>query len=263
MGDNDYLRQTLTHYREQRQRILDQLRPVDIMIRTIEAELGEPPDTTILPDLTQAFSMDVNAGRTLPAGQQRSAEIRADEFFGMSQSDAAKAYLNKMGHAVAVSELVASLNKGGCKVGGADPERTLYIVLIRNTKDFVKVPGGYLGLRAMYPNLKPGAGSPKPKDKPRKGKRKGGKKKRAAKATAKSASKQPPAENPETPVRQTVPVKATVKEVLADGQLKAGDTIVQLVQEKAGPNAKPFTIYGILKNQKEFEKVGDEYRLIA
>jgi hypothetical protein len=178
----------------------------------------------------------------------------------MSQGDAAKAYLNKMGHAVAVSELVTALNKGGCKVGGADPERTLYIVLIRNTKDFVKVPNGYLGLRAMYPNLKPGAGTPKPKDKAHKGKRKGGKKKRAGKASVKRASKEAPAASPATPVRQPLPVKATVREVLADGQPLSKDTIVQRVQEKVGPNAKAFTISSIL-NGKEFEKVGEEYKL--
>jgi hypothetical protein len=263
MPDNDFLRQTLTHYREQRQRILEQLRPVDLMIRHIEAELGEAPDTTST-DLPQFFSLDVNAERKPSPVGGKPAAVRGDEFFGMSQGEAARAYLTKVGHAVEVPELVAALNKGGCKVGGADPERTLYIVLIRNTRDFVKVPNGYIGLRAMYPNLRPGQGAAgKPKDKAKKGKRKGSKKKRIAKGTTKRASQEATPESTQPPAKpkESLPVKATVREVLADGQLMTGETIVQRVQEKIGPNAKAFTIFGILKNEKEFEKVDEEYRL--
>jgi sRNA-binding protein len=102
------------------------------------------------------------------------------------------------------------------------------------------------------------AAAGKPKARARKGKRKAAKK-RAAKAVAKATPKSP--ESPPPPAREKAPVKATVKEVMADGQLMAGEVIVQKVQEKIGENAKSFTIYGILKNEKDFEKVGEEFRL--
>jgi hypothetical protein len=258
MPDNDFLRQTLTHYREQRQRILEQLRPVDLMIRHIETELGETPDTTFLPDFPQALSMDGNAER-IPslANNKRPGEVRGDEFFGLSQGEAARAYLRKVGHAAEIPELVAALNKGGCKVGGADPDRTLYIALIRNTKDFVKVPNGFIGLRAMYPGLKPGAalaGKPKEKKKPKR------KKKRSTAGVKAKAKTQTPSDTVPVPEKPKVPVKATIREVLADGQFLKGETIVKRVVEKA-PAARPFTIFGVLKNEKEFEKMNDEYRI--
>jgi hypothetical protein len=265
MADNDFLRQTLTHYREQRQRILEQLRPVDLIIQQLEGELGEPPDSGTVVDISSAFPQPPSDGgldRKPPANGKR-LDLRGDEFFGMSQGDAARAYVTKVGHAVELDELLQALGKGGCHVGGADPSRTLYIALIRNTRDFVKLPNGLLGLRSMYPGLKPGqATAGKPKDKAKKTKRKSGKKKAAAKASTKRASKQAMMESPETPpVKQSAPVKATVKEVLADGQLLSGDEIVHKVQEKIGTNAKSFTIYGILKNEKDFEKVGEQFRL--
>ena len=59
-----------------------------------------------------------------------------------------------VGQAVSLDEIVEALNKGGCKVGGADPKRTLYISLVRNTREFVPPQAGYIGLRKFYPNLK-------------------------------------------------------------------------------------------------------------
>jgi len=94
------------------------------------------------------------AAVTAKAGTK--ANVRPDEFFGMTYTTAAAAYLERVGHAVSMDELLNALNQGGCPVGGKEPRKTLYISLIRAVKTFVPIPGksGYLGLRKFYPNLK-------------------------------------------------------------------------------------------------------------
>jgi hypothetical protein len=269
MSINDHLRQTLTYYREQRLRHLERLRPVEIMIRQLESELGETSENIQLPEAAIPFTLLEMNGEQSPQGNGKKAEVRGDEFFGMSQAEAARAYVSKVGHAVELSELVEMLNKGGCRVGGADPDRTLYIALIRNTKDFVRVPNGFIGLRSMYPGLKPGAaGAGKPKDKPKgktKGKAKAAKKKRAAptKAASKKAKaiETAPTTPEKPPAHEPIPIKATVQEVLADGQFQHKDAIVQRVQEKVGPSARSFTIIGVLNKEKYFERQGDQFRV--
>ena len=101
--------------------------------------------------LGQNFLHDRNLSRWIVT----QAEIKPDDFFGMSQGDAARKYLEMVGHAVELEKLVEVLKKGGCKVGGADPKRTLYISLVRDTRNFVPPQTGYIGLRKFYPHLKP------------------------------------------------------------------------------------------------------------
>lgn len=45
MDDLEHLRQTLEHYRKQRQKHLDELRPTGMMIRQLERDLEEPAST--------------------------------------------------------------------------------------------------------------------------------------------------------------------------------------------------------------------------
>ena len=76
---------------------------------------------------------------------------RPDQFMGMTYQAAAKSYLEGVGHAVTMDELLEALKRGGCPVGGANPKKTLYISLVRS-REFVPVPGqsGYIGLRGFY-----------------------------------------------------------------------------------------------------------------
>jgi len=80
-------------------------------------------------------------------------KLRDDEFTGMTYKDAAKCYLEKVGHAVSMEELLDALRDGGCPVGGVSPKKTLYISLVRG-REFKPVPGksGMLGLRSFYQN---------------------------------------------------------------------------------------------------------------
>ena len=272
MADNDFLRQTLTYYREQRQRILEQLRPLDPIIRQLETELGENPadgtvDIPLVPLVLPAVSAD-GASSPKPSTNNKQLELRGDEFFGKSQADAARAYLITVGHAVPLEEILQGLTKGGCHVGGTEPIRTLYVSLLRNTRDFCKLPNGLVGLRSMYPDLRPGAGtSSKPKQESKR-------KKQAAKKKRTTSTKAAPrrvAPNTvttststgvtDTPAKQPIPIKATVKEVLADGQFQNSDAIVQRVQEKVGMGARSFTILGVLNKTNDFERDGDRFRL--
>src|SRR5207237_3321239 len=115
------------------------------------------------------------------------------------------------------------------------------MALIRNTKDFCKIPNGYIGLRSMYAGLKPGTilrAAPNGKKKAKGKKGKAGVKARAKaakaakKAPTKSASKKGPAASgngasaptPAEPqaARPSIPVKSTIREVLPAGAMLTG-----------------------------------------
>jgi hypothetical protein len=70
---------------------------------------------------------------------------------GKTYINAAKNYLDRVGHAVSLDELVDALKSGGCPVGGKTPKKTLYISLVRS-RDFKPVPGrtGFVGLKKFY-----------------------------------------------------------------------------------------------------------------
>jgi hypothetical protein len=72
---------------------------------------------------------------------------------GKTVSEAARLYLEKVGYAVSMEELLEGLKNGGRPVGGKTPKKSLYISLVRS-REFVPIPGrsGFLGLRTFYPN---------------------------------------------------------------------------------------------------------------
>jgi hypothetical protein len=143
MEDQEHLRRTLEHYRQLKQQKLDEARAFDPIISQLERDLGETPsgntETANTQDQTDSISL-----RILPL-------VRPDEFYGMSQSDAARAYLKKTGHAIHFAHLVSALQRGGAKLGGADPQKTLYVSLARNPKkDFVWPSKDHIGLKEFY-----------------------------------------------------------------------------------------------------------------
>lgn len=156
MDDLQHLRQTLDYYKEKKAKRTAEFRAevsaLDIQIRQLEQELGEEPSTG-----------DVDVTLTLPdlpsmRGGTSNPSIRPDEFFGMSQSEASKAYLRKVARAIPFDQLVDALKRGGAELGGANPKRTLYVSLARNPmKEFVYPSDGFIGLREFYPNLSKGA----------------------------------------------------------------------------------------------------------
>jgi hypothetical protein len=249
MSTNDPLKAALEHYRQRRSSILEELRKIELTIRQLEADTGEASDDRAdnyspMPGETFGEKPFVGSSKGLPS-------VRHDEFFGMTQSEAAKAYLTKVGHAVSMDQLVEALQSGGCRVGGVSAKRTLYISLVRNIRDFVPVSSGVIGLRAFYPGLKSTSStSGKNINKGKKGK--GGGKGKAKKLLAKK----------KVEPRKSAPEKTlahkTVYATLQDGELHSKETIL-----KAGKDAgvMPIAIHGILRNAKDIETVGDSFRL--
>jgi hypothetical protein len=230
--------------------LLEEIRKISLTIRQLEIDLGEPPsDDRPVPSGDGFRVSSDELPESIPAPAGRPVEVRRDEFFGMTQSDAAKVYLGKVGHAVSMDELVAKLQAGGCKVGGANAKHTLYVSLVRNTREFVPVGDGFIGLRRFYPNLKTVAAKTAVKAK---GKKHG--KRKAKKLLAKKKPQTPKAAPEETLAHKTVYV------TLRDGELHSKEAIL-----KAGKDAgvMPIAIHGILNNAKDLEMVGDSYRLKA
>jgi hypothetical protein len=242
MNGNEYLRQTLEYYRQQRLKKLDEIRPIDAMIRHLEKELGESPS------LNGGENAEFPAMPTIEMGEMfqqspPSQGLRPDEFYGMSQNDAAKAYLKKVGRAVSLDQLVDSLNKGGAQVGGANPKKTLYVSLMRNPmREFVSPSENYIGLRSFYPNL-PKVSKPKST----RGKRTKGQKRKARsakpKAEPKAAAKQPAAD-----VKREN-IGAVVREVMRDGQARTKEDIFKEVEIKLGHPIAPIAVYGTLRGK--------------
>src|SRR5688572_6792086 len=105
MEDNTiHLQKSLEHFRQQRQQLLQKLRDTEAMIRGLESDLGETSSLDA-PDVGESGGTLANP-TPLVKVRPMPTSIRPDEFFNMSQGDAAKAYLRKVGHAVPLDELV-------------------------------------------------------------------------------------------------------------------------------------------------------------
>ena len=150
MASNESMRETLEYFKQQRSAKLDEVRQMESTIRQLERELGEEPsgfesDSQIVQSTEQ--SQKSNSLAFVEKGR----ELVGDEFFGLSQPEAARRYLKKVGRAVPVDEILIALQKGGCAVShSADPKKVLYISMVRDTRNFVRVPNGMIGLRDFY-----------------------------------------------------------------------------------------------------------------
>lgn len=247
MATNESLKETLGHFKQQRQAKLEELRSLDITILEIQKQLGEVPDEQsdryVLPGIPEV--------KPQIAGQVGGAyKPRADEFFGMSQAEAARTYLEKVGHAVLLEEILKAITSGGCKVGGADPKRTLSIALSQGKRDFVSTGGGNFGLRKFY-NM-PKLGRPEGTIPGKKAKGKRGAKNTAKRIAKPKASTAKPYDSAE--------VSAAISEILSDHKPKSPEEVLASVERKVGYSVKKIAVYGTLR-KKEFEQVGDKYRL--
>ncbi len=241
MSSKDHLNETLEYYRQQRTVKLDELRAIEIMVRHLEKELGESSDSNseLVPPQSLSIPESMGGARTV--------RIQPDEFFGMSQSEAAKAYLKKVRKAVSLDQVVEALNDGGAKVGGVDPKKTLYVSLARNPlREFVIPREGYIGLREFYPNL--------PKAKPPNGKTK---KSRKSAKKRKSSKKQNTASKAKPPDSG---VKTRVRQFLGDKQAHSVEDIVKDAEAQLGQSVKKIEILGILKS-KDFVREDGKYRM--
>jgi len=82
------------------------------------------------PPLNLALPRDYTTPATASGGGQMQfggtrIALRPDEFTGKAYLDSAKIYLERVGHAVPVDDLLDALKRGGSPVGGKTPKKTL------------------------------------------------------------------------------------------------------------------------------------------
>jgi hypothetical protein len=247
MANNDYLRQTLEHYREQRMTQLDQVRKTEALIAHLERELGEAPTV----DSGQSQTpIEYPTAIELRSSAPRTIQIEPDDFYGMTQTQAAKAYLQRVKRAVSLDQIVEALRNGGAQVGGADPKKTLYVALARNpSKEFVVPREGYIGLREFYPTL------PKASSKPKNHKGKKGRKR------PRKASPQKSKAVTSTKDGDDKPIKAAVHKALSDGPRSLSE-IIESVEKILGRKVSKIGVNSTLRG-KDFVKEGDKYKSVA
>ena len=258
VADNENsLRQTLEFFLSERAKKMEDVKRLDLTIAQIKQSLGEPMENaTEQLEIPPALSITAPITPVAPRSSGGRTTIRPDEFFGLQYSDAARNYLRKVGHAVGLEELLDALRNGGCKVGGSDPKRVLYISLVRNTRDFVPTGNGFIGLREFYPNL--------PKAKAlingKKSKRaKKSKRKTSAKGKNGKVEKSTP-----TPQKSSSNLKDVLVGVMKSGDFMDGKEILRGVEEKMGGKVTPITVYGILRSKGQFERNAEgKYRAVA
>src|SRR5437867_5800789 len=158
------------------QKLLAERERLDHDIETIQRLLGLEQ----IPEELQASPAQGMARSPLKTTGK--VQIVPGEFFGMSQNNAAAAYLKKLGHAAHIDQILEAVQQGGVKISG-DARTNLYTVLVRGTKRFVLVSPNTFGLAEFYP-------SRTRKDKKEGKKKKKGKKKRSMKKAGDEAAEQ-------------------------------------------------------------------------
>jgi hypothetical protein len=231
------------------------------MIRQLEHDLGEASTNSI----SEIASLPDSALDTTSFSRQQTA-VRPDEFFTMTQSDAAKNYLKKVGHAISFDELVAALRKGGAQLGGADPKRTLYVSLARNpNKEFVWPSPDHIGLSEFYPGRARATANPGNRLKKNGRKKKSSGRKRGRPPKVAKATDEPTDVKHEKRKgkKQPTEVAKALHDIMQDGKTRSKDDIAKEVEAKLGHPIAKIAIFGTLANGKGYEEVDGQYRYTA
>jgi hypothetical protein len=274
MSNSDSIREAIERLAQQEKKLVGELNELRVTIRTLkrtagmEVGAGEEVQSA---DSQGAVIQDA-AASPLPASNGGRATIRPDEFFGATHAEAARRYLKRVGHAVSFTELVDVLRRGGCKLTSSEPEKVLWISLVKNSKDFVPPQPGYVGLREFYPAR---ARAKQTNDRKSKKAKRPAKKNNGKSAQApKQASKDKPEKtgapkgangsdaNPGTNAPKQIPL--AVHEFMRDKQFHGLDEIVGAVRKKLGDSILPLSVRGALSSKKSFEKNdAGMYRLLS
>src|ERR1019366_3993114 len=127
MAENESLRKALDHYLQRKTEKLKEVQELDLMISRLKRDLGETSQESQADKeedasdtgISEAWQENEFGPAALKNGMKTN--VRPDEFFGMTYSTAAAAYLDKVRHAVSMDELLDALSRGGCPVGGREP----------------------------------------------------------------------------------------------------------------------------------------------
>jgi hypothetical protein len=110
---------------------LDHIREIYALLEGIQKHTQVSLD---LPDLSWLISK-AGAPQKEISSPQANSTIRPDRFYGKELTDAAEEYLNMVGHAVPLSEIIDGLTKGGASITGMEKLDT---ALTRATRKFKK-----------------------------------------------------------------------------------------------------------------------------
>ena len=149
MDDNDALRKARDHYIQKFRKQIEPAAPIAQKILSLDQDIGELTDLSAI--VAECIALAPAGGVFQIGGASGKPKLRPDEFMNKTVSEAARLYLEKIGHAVSMDELLDALKRGGRPAGGATPKKSLYISLVRS-REFVPIPGqtGVLGLRKFY-----------------------------------------------------------------------------------------------------------------
>jgi hypothetical protein len=274
MSNSDSIREAIERLAQQEKKLVGELNELRVTIRTLKRTAGMEVGAgeEVQSADSQGAVIQGAAASPLPASNGGRATIRPDEFFGATHAEAARRYLKRVGHAVSFTELVDVLRRGGCKLTSSEPEKVLWISLVKNSKDFVPPQPGYVGLREFYPAR---ARAKQTNDRKSKKAKRLAKKNNGKSAQApKQASKDKPEKtgapkgangsdaNPGTNAPKQIPL--AVHEFMRDKQFHGLDEIVGAVRKKLGDSILPLSVRGALSSKKSFEKNdAGMYRLLS
>jgi DNA-directed RNA polymerase delta subunit len=186
---------------------------------------------------------------------------RSDAYYGKRLATACREYLEFRKKAVPVEEILNGLLQGGFDFEALEwsPStrlRALAMSMSKNTAVFHRLPNNTWGLLAWYP-----AATERRTDKTTGGSKKSAKAKRKRKSDNKKKGSAGGILDAKTKTQTgsvETPAHKVVYATLQDGELHAKDAIL-----KAGKDAgvMPIAIFGILRNAKDIETVGDSYKL--
>jgi hypothetical protein len=112
------------------------------MVAEWEKELGHV--STPAPE--KPATTQPNSDTKKPGAGNPLSLIHGMVFFGKSQPEAVKAFLQMVGYPLSTQVILEGIEKGGVKVGGKDPKQNLYTILERSG-EFGRVgKGGIWGL---------------------------------------------------------------------------------------------------------------------
>jgi hypothetical protein len=273
MSNTDSIREAIERLSQQEKKLAGELNELRVTIRTLKRTAGvEVGGEEIESADSQVAVIPDAGGSPIPGSNGGRSTIRPDEFFGATHAEAARRYLKRVGHAVSFAELVDVLRRGGCKLTSSEPEKVLWISLVKNSKDFVPPQPGYVGLKEFYPaRARAKQSNDRNATKAKRPARKNGvKSNHSPKQAAKPKTERPDTSKksngsqlkPETKAPKQIPL--AVHEFMRDKQFHGLAEIVGSVRKKLGDSILPLSVRGALSSKKSFEKNdAGMYRLLS
>jgi len=141
---------TLEDLKKQLKTRLEEVGRILSAINTMEELFGQ--EKTSLQGLGINLAEDIPVGENVrvKVGRPQNADIRPDQFLGISPLDAAKKYLRTIGRAAHVDEIANAVTRGSAAIKGAGWREELEESLLRSTREVVKVQEHIYGLTEFY-----------------------------------------------------------------------------------------------------------------